>query len=112
MIYLIVQKSIVPAGLWQALTPRPLMYVYPSCGCAHMEMQSSQLKRLLRCVQNQFLAQLRQRHLEQQQQQQMQMAPDLARQQELQQRVLSGLNPQQLQQLQALPKVPPPTNPF
>lgn len=58
------------------------------------------------CLQNQFLAQLRQRHMEQQ----MHMtggsaAPDLARQQELQQRVLASMNPQQLQQLQALPKV-------
>lgn len=52
-------------------------------------------------AQNQFLAQLRQRHMEQQQV----AAQEAARQQELQQRMLATLNPQQVQQLQAMPKV-------
>ena len=48
-------------------------------------------------AQNQFLAQLRQRHVEQQQ--------EAARQHEVQQRMLASLNPQQVQQLQSMPKV-------
>ncbi len=52
-------------------------------------------------AQNQFLGQLRQRHVEQQQV----AAQEAARQHEMQQRMLASLNPQQMQQLQAMPKV-------
>jgi len=53
-------------------------------------------------VQNQFLGQLRQRHLEQQQQV---IAQEAARQHEMQQRMLASLTPQQMHQLQSMPKV-------
>ncbi|CAL8467238.1 g6774 [Coccomyxa elongata] len=62
--------------------------------------QREQLSRLPAPAQNQFLAQLRQRHMEQQQV----AAQEAARQHELQQRMLATLNPQQVQQLQAMPK--------
>lgn len=54
-------------------------------------------------VQNQFLGQLQQRHLEQQQQQV--VAQEAARQHGMQQRMLASLTPQQMLQLQSMPKV-------
>lgn len=59
-------------------------------------------------MQNQFLEQLRQTHMAQQREaaaRQQAASADALRQQELQQRVLASLSPQQLQQLRSMPRV-------